>query len=83
MARDGTQARVLKMHTVKPLDRDAVSRCAMETGALVTVEEHSVIGGLGGAVAEALVEGEPVPVERVDLIRQESATADKAGDYRR
>jgi transketolase len=67
LAEDGTQARVVEMHTVKPLDRDAVARCAVETGALVTVEEHSVIGGLGGAVAEALVEIEPVPMERIGL----------------
>ena len=67
LAKDGTKARVVEMHTIKPLDREAVARCAVETGALVTVEEHSVIGGLGGAVAEALVEGEPVPMERVGL----------------
>ena len=67
LAKDGTRARVVEMHTIKPLDRDAVARCAVETGALVTVEEHSVIGGLGGAVAEALVEDEPVPMERVGL----------------
>ena len=46
------QARVLKMHTVKPLDNEAIMAAARETGAIVTVEEHSVIGGLGGAVAE-------------------------------
>ena len=55
------------MHTIKPLDRELVARCAAETRALVTIEEHSVIGGLGGAVAEALVEGEPVPMERVGV----------------
>ncbi|UCC65006.1 MAG: transketolase family protein [Anaerolineae bacterium] len=61
------QARVVEMHTLKPLDRELVARCATETGALVTVEEHSVIGGLGGAVAEALAESEPVPMERVGV----------------
>ena len=63
----GIDARVVEMHTLKPLDRDMVARCAAETGALVTVEEHSVVGGLGGAVAEALVAREPVPLERVGL----------------
>ena len=67
LAGDGTHARVVEMHTIKPLDRELVARCAAETGALVTIEEHSVIGGLGGAVAEALVEGEPVPMERVGV----------------
>jgi transketolase len=67
LAEDGTHARVVEMHTLKPLDQELVARCAAETGALVTVEEHSVIGGLGGAVAEALVEGKPVPMERVGV----------------
>ena len=44
------------MHTIKPIDSDLIVRCAQETGALVTVEEHSIIGGLGGAVAECLAE---------------------------
>ena len=67
LAEAGTDARVVEMHTLKPLDRELVARCAAETGALVTVEEHSVIGGLGGAVAEALVESELVPMERVGV----------------
>lgn len=67
LAEAGTHARVVEMHTIKPLDRELVARCAAETGTLVTVEEHSVIGGLGGAVAEALVEDEPAPLERVGL----------------
>jgi transketolase len=67
LAEAGVDARVVEMHTIKPLDRELVTRCAAETGALVTVEEHSVIGGLGGAVAEALVEGGPVPMERVGV----------------
>jgi transketolase len=53
---DGVGARVLNVHTVKPLDREAIERAARETGRLLTVEEHSVIGGLGGAVAEVLAE---------------------------
>jgi transketolase len=52
----GVAARVVNMHTIKPLDRAAVERAAQETGRIVTVEEHSVIGGLGGAVAEVIAE---------------------------
>jgi transketolase len=59
--------RLVEMHTVKPLDDELVQRCARETGAVVTVEEHSVIGGLGGAVAECLSETHPVPVEGVGI----------------
>jgi transketolase len=58
---------VVEMHTVKPLDDELVERCARETGAIVTAEEHSIIGGLGGAVAERLVQTRPVPVERVGI----------------
>jgi transketolase len=67
LAAAGTDARVVEMHTLKPLDEEMVARCAAETGALVTVEEHSIIGGLGGAVAETLVAREPVPLERVGV----------------
>lgn len=65
----GIQARVLSMHTVKPLDTEAVLSAARETKAIVTLEEHSVIGGLGGAVAECLAEsGElRVPFKRLGL----------------
>jgi len=67
LAGAGIDARVVEMHTLKPLDEDLVARCAAETGALVTVEEHSIIGGLGGAVAEALVARGPAPLERVGV----------------
>jgi len=67
LAKDRIDARVLEVHTVKPLDTDSVLQAARETGALVTVEEHSIIGGLGGAVAEAVTEAYPVPVKRVGL----------------
>ncbi|WP_298040161.1 transketolase family protein [uncultured Desulfuromonas sp.] len=60
-------ARVVHLGSIKPLDVDLVLRAARETGAIVTAEEHSVIGGLGGAVCEVLAEGYPVPVERVGL----------------
>lgn len=67
LAREGISARVLNIHTIKPLDVDLVRQAAEETGALVTAEEHSVIGGLGGAVAEALVGSRPTPIEFVGL----------------
>lgn len=67
LAAAGIEARVIEVHTVKPLDVSAVLAAARETGALVTVEEHSVIGGLGGAVAEAVADAFPVPVKRVGI----------------
>lgn len=68
LAARGIQARVLSMHTVKPLDEGAILAAARETRAIVTVEEHSIIGGLGGAVAECLAEsGISVPFKRIGL----------------
>lgn len=67
LRRMGVEARVLEIHTIKPLDVDLLVTAARETGCLVTAEEHSVIGGLGGAVAEALGELAPVPVVRVGI----------------
>jgi transketolase len=62
LADRGVEARVLNMATVRPLDREAVVAAARETGALVTVEEHTVHGGMGSAVAELVVESHPVPM---------------------
>ncbi|MFQ6104453.1 MAG: transketolase family protein [Candidatus Glassbacteria bacterium] len=62
---DGIYTRVLNMSTIKPIDCDSIKRAAIETGAIVTVEEHSIIGGLGSAVAEVLAENKPVPMRRV------------------
>lgn len=67
LATEGISARVINIHTVKPLDTEIVLKAAEETGALVTVENHSIIGGLGSAVAECLAEGRPVPLERVGV----------------
>ena len=67
LAGDGILARVLEVHTIKPLDVDAVRRAARETRAVVTAEEHSIVGGLGGAVLEALAPDLPVAVERVGI----------------
>ncbi len=75
----GISARVLNMHTIKPLDEDAILLAARETGAIVTAEEHQVNAGLGGAVAEVLVKNLPVPVEMVGTQDTfgESGTADE------
>jgi len=56
---------VLNVHTLKPLDVEAIARAARECGAIVTAEEHQIHGGLGGAVAEAVVQSHPVPMELV------------------
>ena len=63
----GINARVLNIHTIKPIDREAVIAAAKETGAIVTAEEHSIIGGLGAAVAEVVSVTVPVPVLRVGV----------------
>jgi transketolase len=64
---EGISARVIDIHTIKPLDREAVIKAAKETGAIVTAEEHSIIGGLGSAVAEVVVEEAPALMKRVGL----------------
>jgi len=67
MKAEGLSARLIEVHTIKPLDSELLKKSARETGCLVTVEEHSIVGGLGGAVAEMLAEYIPVPVVRVGL----------------
>jgi len=64
---EGIDAAVVNMATIKPLDEELVIKMAKQTGAIVTAEEHSVIGGLGGAVAECLAENFPVPLRRVGV----------------
>ncbi|MBQ3133060.1 MAG: transketolase family protein [Clostridia bacterium] len=64
---EGVSARVINMATIKPIDKEIIVKAASETGAIVTAEEHSVIGGLGSAVAEVLVESTPVPMVRVGV----------------
>jgi len=67
LAGDGVSARVVNMASVKPLDEDAVVRAASETKGIVTAEEHSILGGLGAAVAEVVCERRPAPVRRVGV----------------
>lgn len=67
LEKEGISARVVNIHTIKPLDKELICKCAKETGIIVTAEEHSVIGGLGSAVAEAVTECCPVPVIKIGV----------------
>ncbi len=67
LKKQGISARVINLHTVKPIDKDTIIKAAKETGAIVTAEEHTVVGGMGSAVAEVLVENCPVPVRMVGM----------------
>lgn len=64
---EGISAEVIDMHTIKPIDKELIINSAKKTGAIVTAEEHNIIGGLGGAVAEVLCEEYPVPMVRVGI----------------
>lgn len=61
----GINARVINIHTIKPIDVELITKAAKETGAIVTAEEHNIIGGLGSAVAEVICENHPVPLKRI------------------
>ncbi|MBZ4645921.1 MAG: transketolase [Petroclostridium sp.] len=63
----GIKARVVNIHTIKPIDKELLVKCAQETGAVVTAEEHNIYGGLGAAVAEVLTKEYPVPMEYVGV----------------
>jgi transketolase len=67
LSNEGISARVVNMSTIKPIDAELLIKCANETGALVTAEDHNVIGGLGGAVSECLVQNNPCPIEFVGV----------------
>ncbi len=67
LAGEGIDARVINIHTIKPIDKEIILKAARETGAIVTAEEHNIIGGLGSAVAETVCEGCPVPMLRVGV----------------
>ncbi len=67
LAEKGISARVINMHTIKPIDKDIICKAAKETGVIVTAEEHSVIGGLGSAVADVVTECCPFPVVKVGV----------------
>lgn len=79
LAQDGVDARVINIHTIKPLDEELVIKAAEETGKLITVEEHSVIGGLGSAVCDVVCEKNLAPVHKIGVkdVFGESATAEE------
>lgn len=67
LAKDGIDAEVINIHTIKPIDEELIVKTAKKTGKVVTAEEHSIIGGLGGAVCEVLSEKQPTPVYRIGM----------------
>ena len=67
LAAEGISARVVNIHTIKPIDRDIIAKAVADTGAIVTAEEHNIIGGLGAAVAEVVCDTAPAPVVRVGM----------------
>lgn len=67
LAKEGIDARIINIHTIKPIDKELIIKAAKETGAIVTAEEHSIIGGLGSAVSEVVTEEYPVPVIKVGI----------------
>ena len=67
LKKQGISARVVNLHTVKPIDKEEIIKAAKETGAIVTAEEHTVVGGMGSAVAEVLAENCPVPMRMVGM----------------
>lgn len=72
----GILATVIEMHTIKPIDSDAVINAAEKTGAIVTVEDHTILGGLGAAVAEVLAENKPVPMKRIGILDRFGVSGD-------
>jgi transketolase len=83
LAKQGVDARVLDMHTVKPIDAAALVKAAKETGCVVTAEDHTIMGGLGGAVAEVLSSESPVPLVRIGLrdVFAQSGEADELLEF--
>lgn len=67
LAEEGIKVKVINIHTIKPIDKEAIIKAARETGVVITAEEHSIIGGLGSAVCEVLSENQPTPVVRVGV----------------
>ena len=67
LAEDGIEAKVINIHTIKPIDSDLLVEAAKETGKVVTVEEHSVIGGLGSAVCDVVAEKAPAKVMKIGV----------------
>lgn len=84
LAKEDVEVRVIDMHTIKPIDREIIIKAAKETGAIVTAEEHSVIGGLGSAVAEVVAQEMPVKMKMVgvqDRFGQSGKPAELMAEY--
>lgn len=83
LSEDGIDARIVNIHTIKPIDREIIAKAAAETGAIVTAEEHNIIGGLGSAVCEVVAEECPAPVVRVGVedVYGKSGTATAVLEY--
>ncbi|MDH5661945.1 MAG: transketolase family protein [Elusimicrobiota bacterium] len=79
LAKEGIETRVINMHTIKPIDQEAIIEAAKETKAIVTAEEHQINGGLGSAVAEVLGKNVPVPVEMVAVNDTFGESGDEEG----
>ncbi|PGY10666.1 transketolase family protein [Bacillus sp. AFS031507] len=79
LQQEGIDCRVINMHTIKPLDKEAILRAAQETGSIITIEEHSIYGGLGSAVAEVVSQSHPIPVKILGL-PDEPAVAGKTAE---
>ena len=67
LEKEGISVRVINISTIKPIDKEIIIKAARETKKIITAEEHSIIGGLGSAVAEVLVENQPVPMKRIGI----------------
>jgi len=78
---EGISCRVLDMHTIKPLDKNVIIKAAEETGHIITVEEHSIYGGLGAAVAEVVVQNHPVYMEIIGIADEPAITGTPAQVY--
>lgn len=78
LEKDGISARVLDMHTLKPLDTEAILAAAKETGKIITIEEHYALGGLGGAVAEVLAVNTPTPMRILGIPDEQTVTGNSA-----
>ncbi len=78
----GIDARVVNIHTIKPIDKDLIVKCAKETGRLMTIEDHSIIGGLGSAVAEVVAEQAPAKLKRWGVLDEFGQSGTQADLYR-
>jgi transketolase len=74
----GINCRVINMHTIKPLDEEAILKAARETGKIITIEEHSIYGGLGAAVAEVVIQDHPIPVKIIGIPDEPAITGNTA-----